>query len=46
MEEHGWDSLEEMRGNMSFGRIADPAAYERENFRMMLRRGPGAFEHV
>jgi dihydroorotate dehydrogenase (fumarate) len=37
MEENEWDSLEEMRGNMSFGRIPDPAAYERANFRMMLR---------
>ena len=46
MREHEWDSLDEMRGNMSFGRIPDPAAYERENFRMMLRRGAGAFEHV
>lgn len=37
MEEHEWDSLDQMRGNMSFGRIPDPAAYERANFRMMLR---------
>jgi dihydroorotate dehydrogenase (fumarate) len=41
MEEHEWRSLEEMRGNMSFERIADPAAYERSNFRMMLRSRPG-----
>ena len=27
----------EMRGNMSFERIPDPAAYERANFRMALR---------
>lgn len=37
MEENEWESLEQMRGNMSFGRIPDPAAYERANFRMMLR---------
>jgi dihydroorotate dehydrogenase (fumarate) len=37
MEEHEWSSLGEMRGNMSFGRIPDPAAYERENFRKSLR---------
>jgi len=37
MEEHEWDSLDLMRGNMSFGRIPDPAAYERANFRMTLR---------
>jgi dihydroorotate dehydrogenase (fumarate) len=37
MEENEWSSLDEMRGNMGFARIPDPAAYERENFRMMLR---------
>jgi dihydroorotate dehydrogenase (fumarate) len=37
MEEHEWGSLEDMRGNMSLGRIPDPAAYERANFRMALR---------
>jgi dihydroorotate dehydrogenase (fumarate) len=37
MKEHEWDSLGEMRGNMSLERIPDPAAYERANFRMALR---------
>jgi dihydroorotate dehydrogenase (fumarate) len=37
MEEQEWPSLDEMRGNMSLGRIPDPAAYERNNFRMALR---------
>jgi dihydroorotate dehydrogenase (fumarate) len=37
MREHEWSSLSEMRGNMSLGRIADPAAYERAHFRMSLR---------
>ncbi len=37
MQEHEWDSLGEMRGNMSLERIPDPAAYERANFRMALR---------
>ena len=37
MVEHEWDSLNEMRGNMSLERIPDPAAYERANFRMALR---------
>ena len=37
MDEHAWGSLGEMRGNMSFERIPDPAAYERANFRMALR---------
>ncbi len=36
MEENEWSSLEEMRGNMGFSRIPDPAAYERASFRMML----------
>ena len=31
-----WTSLEEMRGNMSFQRIPNPAIYERENFRRMF----------
>jgi dihydroorotate dehydrogenase (fumarate) len=37
MREHEWTSLDEMRGNMSLGRIPDPAAYERANFRVALR---------
>jgi dihydroorotate dehydrogenase (fumarate) len=37
MEEQEWNSLGEMRGNMSLERIPDPAAYERANFRMALR---------
>jgi dihydroorotate dehydrogenase (fumarate) len=37
MREHEWESLNEMRGNMSLSRIPDPAAYERANFRMALR---------
>jgi dihydroorotate dehydrogenase (fumarate) len=37
MQEHEWNSLDEMRGNMSLERIPDPAAYERANFRMALR---------
>lgn len=34
MEENEWNSLEEMRGNMSFQRIPDPSAYERATYRM------------
>src|SRR5262245_38457246 len=37
MQEHEWNSLNEMRGNMSLERIPDPAAFERANFRMALR---------
>jgi dihydroorotate dehydrogenase (fumarate) len=36
MRENGWPSLDEMRGNMAFGRVADPAAFERANY--MLSR--------
>src|SRR6185503_1380470 len=31
-----WTSLEEMRGNLSFQRIPNPAVYERETFRRMF----------
>ena len=37
MAENEWSSLDEMRGNMSFGRVPDPAAYERANFRAMFQ---------
>ncbi|MGH7493042.1 MAG: dihydroorotate dehydrogenase-like protein [bacterium] len=37
MKENEWNSLDEMRGNMGFERVPDPAAYERESYRMMLR---------
>ncbi len=37
MRENEWSSLDEMRGNMGFGRIPDPAAYERASFRAMSR---------
>jgi dihydroorotate dehydrogenase (fumarate) len=36
MTENEWSSLEEMRGNMGFSRIPDPAAYERAGFRTMM----------
>lgn len=32
-----WTSLDEMRGNMSFARIPNPAVYERETFRRMFQ---------
>lgn len=38
MEENEWSSLEEMRGNMSFQRIPNPGAYERETFRRMFQQ--------
>jgi dihydroorotate dehydrogenase (fumarate) len=33
MTENEWERLSEMRGNMSFQRIPDPAAYERATYR-------------
>jgi len=33
MAAYEWNSLDEMRGNMSFQRIPDPAAYERATYR-------------
>ncbi len=37
MAENNWESLEEMRGNMSFHRVPDPGVYERDAFRRMFR---------
>ena len=37
MTENEWESLDEMRGNMSFQRIPDPSAYERDAFRRSFR---------
>ena len=37
-----WSSLEEMRGNMSFQRIPNPAVYEREMFRRMFAVSVGS----
>lgn len=34
MAEYEWNSLDEMRGNMSFQRIPNPTAYERATYRM------------
>lgn len=36
MEENEWNSLNEMRGNMSYQRVPNPAAYEREMFRSLF----------
>ena len=32
-----WNSLDEMRGNMSFQKIPNPAVYEREHFRRLFQ---------
>jgi dihydroorotate dehydrogenase (fumarate) len=40
MREFEWESLEEMRGNMSLGRCPDPGVYERANYMMMLQGKP------
>jgi dihydroorotate dehydrogenase (fumarate) len=38
MKENEWNSLDEMRGNMSFERLPNPAAYERQTFRRMFQQ--------
>jgi dihydroorotate dehydrogenase (fumarate) len=40
MREFAWESLEEMRGNMSLGRCPDPGVYERANYMIMLQGSP------
>ena len=37
VEEHNVSSLEEMRGRVSLGRSADPAAFERGNYVRLLQ---------
>ncbi len=37
MEQHGYESLAQMRGSMSFARCADPKAYERANYMRLLQ---------
>jgi len=37
MQEHEWESLEKMRGNMSLFKVPDPDAYERSNYMLMLQ---------
>jgi dihydroorotate dehydrogenase (fumarate) len=37
LDDNEWSTLGEMRGNMSFDRVLDPAAYERAQFRAMQR---------
>jgi dihydroorotate dehydrogenase (fumarate) len=37
LAENEWNSLNEMRGNMGFDKIPDPAAAERAVFRMMFQ---------
>jgi dihydroorotate dehydrogenase (fumarate) len=36
MEEKGYESLEEMRGAMSYQKVAEPAALERANYLKVL----------
>ena len=37
LTDNEWTSLEQMRGNMRFDRIPNPAAYERAYFRTTLQ---------
>jgi dihydroorotate dehydrogenase (fumarate) len=41
MQEHEWDSLGKMRGNMSLFKVPDPDAYERANYMLRLRSWRG-----
>jgi dihydroorotate dehydrogenase (fumarate) len=36
MEEHEYESLNKMRGSMSYMNIADPAQFERANYMKVL----------
>jgi len=37
MQEHEWERLAQMRGNLSLSKVPDPDAYERANYMLMLR---------
>ena len=37
LQEHDWNSLAEMRGNMNLLKVPDPDAYERANYMLMLQ---------
>jgi dihydroorotate dehydrogenase (fumarate) len=41
MEEHEYESLDQMRGNMSLSRCPDPSAYERGNYMRILQSWRG-----
>lgn len=41
MKENEWESLTQMRGNMSLLRVPDPRAYERANYMQMLQTWQG-----
>ena len=40
LEEHGYDSVAQMRGSMNLSRCPDPAAYERANYMQILHGWP------
>ena len=42
MEEHDYESLEQMRGSMSLRKSPDPSAFERGNYMKVLRSWKGA----
>jgi dihydroorotate dehydrogenase (fumarate) len=37
MQEHEWESLADMRGNLNLFKVPDPDAYERGNYMLMLQ---------
>jgi dihydroorotate dehydrogenase (fumarate) len=40
LDEHGYESVEQMRGSMNLARCPDPAAYERANYMQILHGWP------
>jgi dihydroorotate dehydrogenase (fumarate) len=41
MEDHGYESLHQMRGSMNLARCPNPAAFERSNYIRMLQEWRG-----
>ena len=37
LDEHGYDSVEQLQGSMSQIHVADPSAYERANYMKVLK---------
>jgi dihydroorotate dehydrogenase (fumarate) len=37
MQEHGYESIRQMQGSMSFRSVPEPWAFERANYRKVLR---------
>ena len=46
MIEHEYESVEQLRGSASQATVADPAAFERANYRQTLRSWETAADHA